>query len=103
MLFRSTYVEAHGCSVIRELVGHGIGRALWEPPQVPNYGQAGKLAKLRVGMTIAIEPMVAFGQPEVVWLDDGWTVVTADGSLAAHYEHTVAILSDGPEILTLPD
>lgn len=94
------YVERHGYSVIRDLAGHGIGREVWEPPQVPNYGEAHQGARLRVGMTIAIEPMVAMGGYEVNWLEDDWTVVTADGSLAAHYEHTIAILSDGPEILT---
>ncbi len=94
------YVERHGYSVVRELAGHGIGREVWEPPQVPNYGDPGTGAKLRVGMTIAIEPMVAMGGYEVEWLDDTWTVVTADRTLAAHYEHTIVILSDGPEILT---
>lgn len=95
------YVESHGCTVIRDLVGHGVGRSMWEPPQVPNYGDPGSGAKLRPGMTIAIEPMVAAGEPEVEWSSDGWTVVTKDRSLAAHFEHTVAVTSDGPEILTL--
>jgi methionyl aminopeptidase len=95
-------VEARGYSVVREFVGHGIGRRLHEPPQVPNYGSAGTGPALRPGMVLAIEPMVNAGAPEVEILDDGWTAVTADGSLSAHFEHTVAIGENGPEILTLP-
>ena len=98
-----SYVESHGFSVVRDFVGHGIGREMHEEPQVPNFGRPGLGPRLRPGMVLAIEPMVNAGSPEVVVLEDGWTVVTADGSLSAHFEHTVAILSDGPEILTLPD
>jgi methionyl aminopeptidase len=94
------HVETHGYSIVRPLVGHGVGRKMWEEPQVPNYGERGKGMKLRAGMTICIEPMVNEGHHEVVQLDDGWTYVTKDGSLSAHYEHSIAILSDGPEILT---
>ena len=97
-----TYVEAAGFSVVRDFVGHGIGRKLHEPPQVPNYGTAGTGLRLRPGMVLAIEPMVTAGRPEVRTLDDGWTAVSADGSLAAHFEHTVAITEDGAEILSLP-
>jgi methionyl aminopeptidase len=97
------YVESHGYSVVRPLVGHGVGRKMWEEPQVPNYGPAGQGPKLRAGMTIAIEPMVNEGGEDVRQLDDGWTYVTSDGSLSAHFEHTVAILSDGAEILTSLD
>ncbi len=95
-----SHVESHGYSVVRPLVGHGVGRKMWEEPQVPNYGEAGEGPKLRAGMTIAIEPMVNAGDAEVVQLGDGWTYVTKDGSLSAHFEHTIAILSDGAEILT---
>ncbi|HEY6222008.1 MAG TPA: M24 family metallopeptidase, partial [Candidatus Eisenbacteria bacterium] len=86
----------------REFVGHGIGRRLHEPPQVPNYGRAGSGRALEVGLVLAIEPMVNAGAPEVLLLDDGWTAVSADGSLSAHFEHTVAVTENGPEILTLP-
>jgi methionyl aminopeptidase len=95
------HVEPLGLSVVRDFVGHGIGRKLHEPPQVPNYGLAGTGVRLRAGMVLAIEPMVNAGGPEVRTLDDGWTAVTADGSLSAHFEHTVAITEEGPEILTL--
>jgi methionyl aminopeptidase len=95
------WVEARGFSVVREFVGHGIGRRLHEPPQVPNVGRAGEGLRLRTGMVLAIEPMVNAGTPEVETLDDGWTAVTADGSLSAHFEHTVAVTENGPEILTL--
>lgn len=95
------YVEPQGYSVVREFVGHGIGKALHEDPQVPNYGQKGKGAPLQVGMVIAIEPMINAGRPEVRVLQDGWTAVTVDQSLSAHFEHTVAITSQGPEILTV--
>ena len=88
--------EAAGFSVVREYVGHGIGRAMHEEPQVPNYGTAGKGPMLLAGMVLAIEPMVNAGGAAVRQLDDGWTVVTADGSMSAHFEHTVAITDDGP-------
>jgi methionyl aminopeptidase len=94
------WVEAHGFSVVREFVGHGIGERLHEEPQIPNYGQPGRGPKLAEGMILAIEPMVAMGRPEVKVLGDGWTAVTKDGSLAAHFEHTVAVTSGGPLILT---
>lgn len=93
--------EGAGFSVVREYVGHGIGRAMHEDPQVPNYGQAGTGPTLKVGMVLAIEPMINAGHADVRSLDDGWTVVTVDGSLSAHFEHTVAITEDGPRILTL--
>lgn len=95
-----SYVEENGYSVVRDLVGHGIGQSLHEDPQVPNFGKAGKGVKLAAGMTLAIEPMVNEGDYEVCVLDDDWTVVTADGSLSAHYENTVLITKDGYEILT---
>lgn len=93
--------EGAGFSVVREYVGHGIGRAMHEDPQVPNYGTPGKGPTLLPGMVLAIEPMVNAGRPGVRSLKDGWTVVTADGSLSAHFEHTVAITDDGPMIMTL--
>jgi methionyl aminopeptidase len=92
--------EDAGYSVVRELVGHGIGRAMHEPPSVPNYGTPGRGLRLQAGMVIAIEPMLNAGGPAVRVLDDGWTVVTADASLSAHVEHTVAITDDGPRVLT---
>ena len=92
--------EAKGYGVVREFVGHGIGRFLHENPQVPNYGQAGMGPLLRPGMCIAIEPMLNMGDWRTRILDDQWTVVTADGKLSAHFEHTIAITEDGPEILT---
>lgn len=95
------YVEPLGYGVVREFVGHGIGRALHEEPQVPNFGSKGKGLPLKVGMVLAIEPMINVGRPEVRVLKDGWTAVTADGSLSAHFEHTVAITTEGPEILTV--
>jgi methionyl aminopeptidase len=91
---------ASGFSVVREYVGHGVGRALHEEPQVPNYGPPGRREVLSPGMTLAIEPMVNAGGPETKVLDDGWTVVTLDGGLSAHFEHTVAITSDGCDVLT---
>jgi methionyl aminopeptidase len=94
------WVEAHGFSVVREFVGHGIGEHLHEEPQIPNYGQPGRGPKLAEGMVLAIEPMVAMGKPEVKVLSDGWTAVTKDGSLAAHFEHTVAVTAAGPLVLT---
>jgi methionyl aminopeptidase len=96
-----SYVEAAGFSVVRDFVGHGIGRKVHEDPNVPNFGKSGKGPKLLEGMVLAIEPMINAGTHKVKTLKDGWTVVTADSSLSAHYENTVAILSDGPEILTL--
>jgi len=96
-----SYVEAAGFSVVRDYVGHGIGRKVHEDPNVPNFGKLGKGPKLLEGMVLAIEPMVNAGTCKVKTLNDRWTVVTVDSSLSAHYENTVAILSDGPEILTL--
>jgi methionyl aminopeptidase len=97
------HVEAHGFSVVREFVGHGIGTSLHEEPQVANYGPGGRGPRLSEGMVIAIEPMVNAGKPAVRVLGDGWTAVTRDGSLSAHFEHTVAVTGDGCEILTLLD
>jgi methionyl aminopeptidase len=94
------YVESEGFSVVRDFVGHGIGKNLHEDPQVPNYGTAGKGIRLKAGMVLAIEPMVNQGSYEVQVLDDGWTVVTRDGGLSAHFEHSVAITEKGPGILT---
>jgi methionyl aminopeptidase len=93
-------VEAEGFSVVRDFVGHGIGTRLHEDPQVPNYGRRGQGQKLREGMVIAIEPMVNAGKPDVQVLSDGWTAVTQDGSLSAHFEHTVAVTAEGAVILT---
>ncbi len=95
------YVEENGYSVVRDLVGHGIGQSLHEDPSVPNFGHYGKGIRLAAGMTLAIEPMVNEGDYEVAVLDDDWTVVTADGHLSAHYENTVLVTKDGCEILTL--
>jgi len=95
-----SHVEAHGYSVVREFVGHGIGAALHEEPQVPNYGPAGRGPRLAEGMVLAIEPMVNMGKAGVKVLADGWTAVTSDGSLSAHFEHSVAVTSSGPWILT---
>ena len=94
------HVEAHGLSVVRAFVGHGIGRALHEEPQVPNFGDPGRGPQLRPGMVLAIEPMTTMGSWEVKILDDGCTAVTKDGSLAAHFEHTVAVTEGEPEVLT---
>lgn len=94
------HVEGNGFSVVRTFVGHGIGRSLHEEPQVPNFGESGQGPRLREGMTLAIEPMVNAGSHGVSVLDDGWTAVTVDGSLSAHYEHTVAITGNGARILT---
>jgi methionyl aminopeptidase len=94
------HVEANGFSVVREFVGHGIGTKLHEDPQVPNFGTRGHGARLREGMVIAIEPMVNIGRPGAKVLEDKWTAVTEDGSLSAHFEHCVAVTSDGPVILT---
>ncbi len=98
-----SYVEAHGYSVVRQLVGHGIGQKLHEEPQVPNFGKRGMGAKLKSGMVLAIEPMVNQGGWQVYTKPDKWTVVTADGKLSAHFEHTVAVAPDGFEILTVID
>lgn len=95
-----SYVEQRGFSVVREFVGHGIGRQLHESPQVPNFGPAGKGVRLKPGMVLAIEPMINEKQPETMILQDGWTAVTRDGGLSAHFEHTVAITENGPDILT---
>ena len=94
------HVEAAGFSVVREFVGHGIGAQLHEEPQIANYGEPGRGPRLAEGMTLAIEPMVNMGKPAVKVLSDGWTAVTKDGSLSAHFEHTVAVTKDGPLILT---
>ena len=95
-----SHVERHGFAVVRAFVGHGIGRALHEDPQIPNFGEPGRGPKLRAGMVLAIEPMVTMGSWDVKVLDDGWTAVTRDGSLAAHFEHTIAITEADPEVLT---
>ena len=97
------YVEARGYSVVRDFVGHGVGAKLHEDPSVPNYGTPGRGVRLLPGMTIAIEPMINAGVKEVKTLKDGWTTVTADGKLSAHFEHTIAITPDGPVIMTLPE
>jgi methionyl aminopeptidase len=94
--------QAAGFSIVREYVGHGIGTAMHEEPQVPNYGPPGRGLKLKEGLVLAIEPMVNAGGPGTRTLDDGWTVVTADGRRSAHFEHTVAVTEHGPEVLTLP-
>jgi methionyl aminopeptidase len=95
-----TYAERRGFSIVRDFVGHGIGRAMHEPPQVPNYGDRGLGMRFKPGMVIAIEPMLNIGGGDVRVLDDGWTVETQDHSLSAHVEHTVAITADGPRVLT---
>ncbi len=95
------HAEGHGYGVVRELVGHGVGTAMHEEPQVPNYGKAGTGVEMRPGLVLAIEPMITEGGHQVEILKDGWTVVTADGKLAAHFEHTIAVTEDGPKILTL--
>ena len=92
--------EAEGFGVVREFVGHGIGRSMHEDPQLPNFGVRGRGPRLKPGMVLAIEPMINAGAPEVKVLPDGWTTITQDGSLSAHFEHTVAITKDGPEVLT---
>jgi methionyl aminopeptidase len=94
------HVESHGYSVVRDLVGHGIGRNMHEAPQVPNFGEKGTGELIKPGLTIAVEPMVTMGSYEVEFLNDGWTAVTSDGSLAAHFEHSLAITSQGTFILT---
>jgi methionyl aminopeptidase len=96
------FVESRGYSVVRDFVGHGIGRKLHEPPQVPNFGAPGSGVRLKPGMVLALEPMVNAGGAEVRTLEDGWTAVTADGSLSAHFEHTIAVTNDVAEVLSLP-
>ena len=95
------YVHSQGFSVVREFQGHGIGREMHEDPGIPNYGKAGKGIRLEPGMTLAIEPMVIQGKPNILELEDGWTIITEDGSLAAHYENTILITEKEPEILTI--
>ena len=95
------YVGSQGFSVVREFQGHGIGRDMHEDPGIPNYGKAGRGVRLEPGMTICVEPMVIQGKPDILELDDGWTIITEDGSLAAHYENTILITKDEPEILTM--
>ncbi|TCL58011.1 methionyl aminopeptidase [Kineothrix alysoides] len=95
------YVSSFGYGIVRDLVGHGIGTKLHEEPQIPNFAQRRKGLRLQAGMTLAVEPMINMGDWEVEWLDDDWTVVTADGSLSAHYENTILITDGEPEILTL--
>lgn len=95
------YVEKNGFSVVREYQGHGIGTSMHEEPGVPNYGKPGRGPRLAAGMTLAIEPMINSGSPDIMELGDGWTVVTADGSLSAHYENTVLVTKDGAEVLTI--
>ncbi len=95
------YVHSNGYSVVREFQGHGIGRQMHEDPGIPNYGKAGRGLRLEPGMTLAIEPMVIQGKPNILELDDGWTIITEDGSLAAHYENTILITEKEPEILTI--
>jgi methionyl aminopeptidase len=97
-----TVAEAAGFNVVREYVGHGIGTAMHEAPDVPNYGPPGKGLKLQPGMVFAVEPMLNVGTIDTVVLDDGWSVLTADGSLSAHFEHTIVVTDDGPEVYTLP-
>ena len=97
----AAYVKPYGYGIVRDLVGHGIGTQLHEDPQIPNFAQLRRGPKLRPGMTLAIEPMINMGRADVEWLDDGWTVVSEDGSLSAHYENTILITEGEPEILTL--
>jgi methionyl aminopeptidase len=97
-----TFVESHGFGVVREMVGHGVGRSMHEEPQIPNFGRKGTGDRIKPGMTLAIEPMVNLGGHQVRTLSDGWTVVTADGQPSAHFEHTVLTTDSGPEILTIP-
>jgi methionyl aminopeptidase len=94
------HVEGAGFSVVRSLVGHGVGRSMHEDPQIPNYGPPGRGPELAAGMTLAIEPMINAGTPDVYLHDDGWSISTADGSLSAHFEHTVAVTDEGPRVLT---
>lgn len=99
----ASYVTAHGYGIVRDLVGHGIGTKLHEDPQIQNFAQNRKGLRLQPGMTLAVEPMINMGTGDVVWLDDKWTVVTADGAYSAHYENTILITEGEPEILTLPE
>ena len=94
------HAESHGYGVVRELVGHGLGKKLHEEPQVPNYGQKGKGTRLRNGLVIAIEPMINMGTKNIIQLNDGWTIVTADRKISAHYEHNVAIVNGKPKVLS---
>src|SRR5918994_6359227 len=94
-------VEESGFAVVRALVGHGVGRSMHEEPQIPNFGEAGRGPLLQEGMTLAIEPMINVGGPEIVIADDKWSILTADGTLSAHFEHTVAVTEEGPRVLTL--
>ena len=96
-------IRPHGYGIIREFVGHGVGRSMHEAPQIPNFGPRNRGERLRPGMTLAIEPMVSMGRAKVLMADDGWTALTIDGSDAAHFEHTVLVTNGAPEILTLPD
>ena len=96
------HVETNGFSVVREMVGHGVGSRMHEPPEIPNFGRRGTGERIRPGMTLAIEPMVNAGGHRIRTLPDGWTVVTGDGSVSAHFEHTVLTTDQGPEILTVP-
>ena len=95
------YVKSQGYSVVREFEGHGIGKSMHEEPEIPNYGKAGRGIRLEPGMTLAVEPMVIAGKPDIGQLEDGWTIVTQDGSLAAHYENTILITENEPELLTI--
>ena len=95
------YVKSQGYSVVREFQGHGIGREMHEDPGIPNYGKAGRGIRLEPGMTLAIEPMVIIGKPNILELDDGWTIITEDGTWAAHYENTILITENEPKILTM--
>ena len=97
-----SHVESRGYSVVQQFVGHGIGKSMHEEPHVPNFGEKGKGRRLSVGLVLAIEPMVNAGGPDVVILDDGWTAVTKDGSLSAHFEHSVAVTENGPAVLSRP-
>jgi methionyl aminopeptidase len=103
----SNAIERHirpcGYGIVRDFVGHGVGRSMHEPPQIPNFGSKNRGERLRPGMTLAIEPMIALGRPQVVMADDGWTALTVDGSPAVHFEHTVLVTDGDPEILTVPD
>jgi methionyl aminopeptidase len=94
------YAEFYGFSVVRELVGHGVGKALHEPPEVPNYGQKGKGPLIQSGFVLAIEPMINYGEKNIITLDDGWTIKTKDGKPSAHFEYTVAITEKGAEVLS---
>ena len=95
------YVKSQGYSVVREFEGHGIGKSMHEEPEIPNYGKSGRGIRLEPGMTLAVEPMVISGKPDIWQLEDGWTIVTQDGSLAAHYENTILITENEPELLTI--